>query len=112
MWNCRTCGASVEDDSWEACWKCSTAKDATDAEINETRGRISKAMTCLRCESRMEYAGTKRFHEGSRIGVLGNLAELFAGREIYDVYYCTQCGKVELYIDGIGDAMRGEQPSA
>ena len=56
----------------------------------------------------MEFAGTKRFHEGSRMGVLGDLAEFFVGRENYDVYVCTKCGKVELYVDGIGDALRGE----
>ncbi|MBP9225204.1 MAG: hypothetical protein KBF76_15140 [Verrucomicrobiales bacterium] len=108
MWTCKMCGASVEDDSWESCWKCSTAKNASDAEISKTRERIEKAMECLRCESPMEYSGTKQFHEGSRIGVLGDLAELFVGRESYDVYFCTECGKVEFYIDGIGDAKRGE----
>lgn len=110
MWNCKTCGASVDDDSWEACWKCSTSRDATEAEIRETKERIEKVMQCLRCENRMEYAGTKQFHEGGRVGVWGNLAELFVGRENYDVYHCKVCGKVEFYIDGIGDEMRGEQP--
>ena len=112
MWNCKVCGAVTEDDSWNACWKCSTAKDASEAAIHEAQERIGKATKCLRCKNAMEYAGTKRFHEGSRIGVLGDLAELFVGREAYDVYFCTHCGKVEFYIDGIGDAARGELPNA
>ena len=110
MWNCRSCGTVVEEDSWEACWKCSTSKDASDAAILETKERLDRAMSCLRCEGRMEYAGTKRFHEGPRTGAFGNLAELFVTRQNYDVYFCAACGKVEFYIDGIGDAERGEPP--
>jgi len=108
MWICRICDASTEDDNWDVCWKCSINKNASDAEVQEIRERLEKSKKCLRCSSLMAYAGTKQFHEGSRMGVLGDLAELFVGREGYDVYYCTRCGKVEFYMDGIGDAERGE----
>lgn len=104
MWSCKVC----EADHWDNCWKCSASKHLPEAEVEERRQRIGKAMVCLRCDSEMKYAGTKRFHEGTRLGVLGDLAELFVGREAYDVYFCTHCGKVELYIDGIGDEQRGE----
>ncbi|MCB1093119.1 MAG: hypothetical protein KDL87_16390 [Verrucomicrobiae bacterium] len=108
MWTCRACGAVVDDDDWDACWKCSAPKNASAEEIETVRNRRSKVLTCHRCDSRLEYAGTKRFHEGSRLGVFGDLAELFVKRESYDVYFCPTCGKVEFYIDGIGDADRGE----
>jgi len=32
-----------------------------------------------RCTTRLDYVGTKRFHEGTRWGVLGELGELFTG---------------------------------
>jgi hypothetical protein len=50
--------------------------------------------------------GTKKFHEGARIGVFGELAELFVKREHFDVYLCTRCGRVELFVDGVGEEFR------
>ena len=49
-------------------------------------------------------------HEGSRgWGFwLGDLGELFTNREHYDTYVCTRCGKIELYLDGLGEEYRSE----
>jgi hypothetical protein len=65
---------------------------------------------CLRCHEGMRYGGTRRFHEGSRQWGFwfGNLGELFQHREHYDVYVCSRCGKLEFFLDGVGDAARGE----
>jgi hypothetical protein len=65
-------------------------------------------MDCSRCDTRLEFVGTKKFHEGTRWGVLGELAELFTNREHFDVYVCPRCGRVELFIDGIGEEFRRE----
>jgi len=54
----------------------------------------------------MEYVGTKRFHEGTRWGVLGDLGELFVKRESFDVFVCPRCGRVEFFIEGIGEEFR------
>ena len=54
----------------------------------------------------MEYVGTKRFHEGPRWGVLGDLGELFVKRESFDVFVCPRCGRVEFFIEGIGEEFR------
>jgi len=108
MWDCKVCEVVIEDDSWDNCWKCSSSKDLPESEVEERRQHIGKSMICLRCGSEMRYAGTKKFHEGTRLGVLGDLGELFVDREVYDVYFCTNCGKVELYIDGIGNEQRDE----
>lgn len=63
-------------------------------------------MTCPRCEMDLAYVGTKSFHEGRRWGVLGDLGELFVNKEKFDVYVCNQCGRVELFVDGIGEQFR------
>lgn len=63
-------------------------------------------MRCPRCETALDYVGTKKFHEGTRIGVLGELFELFQNREHFDVYVCGRCGRVELFVDGIGEEFR------
>jgi hypothetical protein len=62
-------------------------------------------MLCPRCEAELQYVGTKKFHEGSRGWgfVLGDMGELFTNREHFDVYVCQRCGRVELFVDGIGE---------
>jgi uncharacterized C2H2 Zn-finger protein len=65
-------------------------------------------MNCPRCDMRLEFVGTKKFHEGTRWGVLGELGELFTNREQFDVYVCPRCGRVELFVDGIGEEFRHE----
>jgi hypothetical protein len=63
---------------------------------------------CLRCQVELQYAGTKKFHEGTRAWgfFLGDLGEFFTNREHFDVYVCPRCGKVELFVDGIGEDLR------
>lgn len=63
-------------------------------------------LTCPRCEVALDFVGTKKFHEGARWGVLGDLGELFVNKERFDVYVCGRCGRVELFIDGIGEQFR------
>ena len=63
-------------------------------------------MACPRCETPLEFVGTRDFHEGTRWGALGELGELFVNKQRFDVYACPQCGRVELFIDGIGEELR------
>ena len=63
-------------------------------------------MGCARCGTTLEYRGMKKFHEGTRIGVFGELAELFQNREHFDVYLCPRCGRVEFFVDGVGEDLR------
>ncbi len=68
-----------------------------------TRDHVS----CPRCSVPMEFGGTKQFHEGTRaFDFLGGLFELFKHREAFDVYVCTRCGRVEFFLDGVGEGMR------
>jgi hypothetical protein len=68
--------------------------------------RAPDPMLCPRCENPLEYAGTRNFHEGARLGILGNLAELFVNRQSLDLYVCSRCGRIEFFIDGIGEEFR------
>ncbi len=63
-------------------------------------------MKCPRCETDLDYVGTKSFHEGARWGILGDIGELFVNKEKFDVYVCNRCGRVELFVDGIGEEFR------
>jgi predicted RNA-binding Zn-ribbon protein involved in translation (DUF1610 family) len=66
----------------------------------------SDPMQCPRCGMALQYMGTKKFHEGTRWGVFGELGELFENREHFDVYMCPRCGRVELFVDGVGEQFR------
>jgi predicted nucleic-acid-binding Zn-ribbon protein len=63
-------------------------------------------IACPRCSEQLEHLGTKRFHQGTNWGVLGELGEFFVKRERFDVYACPRCGRVEFYVDGIGEQHR------
>jgi len=66
-------------------------------------------MLCPRCQVELQFIGTKKFHEGGSQGthvLLGGWSELFTNREQYDVYVCPRCGRVEMFVDGIGDEFR------
>lgn len=65
-----------------------------------------KNISCSSCAVVLTYAGTKRFHEGTRWGLLGDIGELFVNKETFDVYHCPKCGKVEFFVDGIGEELR------
>ena len=71
-----------------------------------TSGTPSREIRCLRCQIPLTYAGTKKFHEGTRWGLMGDLGELFVNKENFDVYHCPHCGKVEFFVDGIGETLR------
>jgi hypothetical protein len=126
MWQCVKCGERHED-SFELCWNCGTSSDgiedpsfrkadgadtepdpdravAEDTDIGEPADK--SPLGCPRCDCKLDYVGTKLFHEGTRWGVLGDLGELFVNKERFDVYCCPRCGRVEFFVDGIGEELR------
>ena len=108
---CHVCGESAEPD-FDFCWNCSSPLDLSEEIANKIRAKkeSSTNISCIRCQTKMRYAGLKKFHEGTRGWAfwLGEWGELFVNREFYDVYVCPRCGKVELFLDGIGDKSRPE----
>ena len=105
-WQCSECGES-NDPQFDICWKCGTGADGTppseafsvDAPaepLGDTRGLV-----CLRCSAAMEFAGRKRFHEGSRAWpfLFGEIGELLVRRESFDLYACPSCGKIEFFLE-------------
>ena len=66
-------------------------------------------VACPRCQSPLTYGGTKHFHEGTRFwDFMGGVFELLKKRGAFDVYVCSRCGRVEFFVDGIGEELRGE----
>jgi hypothetical protein len=131
MWECAKCREKLED-GFDVCWNCGTSKEGLEdpdfrkadevtseemgaalAVHNDLPGEPIAASSeekhplhCQRCERELDFVGTKAFHEGTRWGALGDLGELFVNRERFDVYVCPRCGRVEFFVDGIGEEFR------
>ena len=124
MWQCVKCRENLED-TYDTCWNCGTSQDGVEdpafrtaddhsyeppAEAVEDAERAAEPeedpITCLRCRCRLDFVGTKNFHEGTRWGVLGDIGELFVNKQRFDVYCCPKCGRVEFFVDGIGEQFR------
>ena len=102
MKNCQNCNSEVED-NFDLCWNCNFSfTDNKVIVLEDAMIEISeKEIDCLRCKVPLVYSGNFKFHEGTRVGVLGNLFEAFTNRESFDLYICPKCGKVEFYTPGI-----------
>lgn len=119
MWDCTKCHKRVED-AFDVCWNCGTTRDGLeDTEFASAREHAAdpvsvpedesrrnpedepqrKTLMCLRCQHKLDFAGSKAFHEGARWGIIGDLGELFVNRERFDVYCCPGCGHVEFFVD-------------
>lgn len=72
---------------------------------------MNDPIVCPRCEVPLDFVGTRDFHEGTRWGALGELGELFVNKQRFDVFVCPRCGRVELFIDGIGEELRPTPPT-
>ena len=124
MWQCMKCRQEVED-NFDVCWNCGTSRDGTEdpdfrkadeipaASLSgvaaaplsaQARQPEKNPIFCPRCNRKLDYVGTKQFHEGSVAWSL--LGELFVNREHFDVYLCPRCGRVEFFIDGVGEEYR------
>lgn len=113
------------EDSFDVCWNCGTSKEGVEdpefrkaddvlPEPEETAPQASdlpeerekNPINCVRCNRKLDYMGTKAFHEGRRWGALGDIGELFVNKETFDVYCCPRCGRVEFFVNGIGERFR------
>lgn len=99
MKNCPNCKLEVED-HFELCWNCnysfSEKRIVGTQELTEPITELK--IDCIRCKTPMTKSGNFKFHEGYRIGIFGNLFELFQNRESFNLYHCSDCGKVEFFI--------------
>jgi predicted RNA-binding Zn-ribbon protein involved in translation (DUF1610 family) len=99
MKKCPNCGAEIEN-NFELCWNCSyslTEQKVVDIKDLENCGRD---IDCLRCGTAMLFSGVYNFHEGAKMGLLGNIFEAFVNRERFELYICPKCGKVEFFTPG------------
>ena len=96
MKNCPNCKAEIED-NFGLCWNCNYSLteqkviDIDDLTVNK------KQIDCLRCKVQLVFTGEYKFHEGPKLGIMGNIFEAFVNREAFDLYICPKCGIVEFF---------------
>lgn len=96
MKTCPNCKAEVLD-NFELCWNCNFSfTENKVVEITHIE-KPKQAIDCLRCKIPMVHSGKYKFHEGTRLGALGSIFELFVNRESFDLYLCPKCGKIEFF---------------
>ena len=124
MKTCPNCNAEIEN-NFEICWNCCYSLTEnrvieherewdtnTESEKPDPNTRV---IVCLRCNVNLHYSGVYSFHEGMRLGFLGDFFELFVNRESFEIYICPKCGKVEFFVpldsDKLREVVETEEPS-
>lgn len=94
---CPNCKEEVER-NFDVCWNCNYSfSEAAVVEFKDSESANNIEINCLRCNVPMKFSGKHNFHEGARLGMLGNLFEIFVNRESFHLYICPKCGKVEFF---------------
>lgn len=98
MKDCPNCKEEVIE-NFEICWNCNYSfTEGKILEFKDIEKEGSREVDCLRCNVPLLYSGNFKFHEGAKMGGLGNLFEFFVNRESFDLYVCPKCGKVEFFV--------------
>lgn len=97
MNRCPNCETELED-NFGVCKRCNySLSEGRVINFEEMYGE-TKELKCLRCNIKLFYSGNYKFHEGMRIGMIGNLLGSLGNRESFDLYVCRSCGKVEFFL--------------
>ena len=94
---CPYCNADINPEL-KYCPSCYHELGVNSVPVDPARNEFYRKIDCLRCQTPMVFKGNFKFHEGIPYGVFGDLFELITNRESFDVFYCSECGKVEFYI--------------
>ena len=98
MKKCPNCKTEIED-NFEICWNCCySLTENRVIDLEKELDTNKRKIACLRCNTNLFYSGIYRFHEGTNLGVFGNLFEFFVNKESFEIYVCPKCGKVEFFV--------------
>ena len=110
MWKCPNCSEEVEE-HFGQCWNCQSDKSgnltridySSDKETQEAEqvaflNEKHRPKNCLRCNLPLSHVGRKEFHEGIKLGALGDFAELFVSQTRLEMYVCPTCHHVEFFL--------------
>jgi hypothetical protein len=105
-WQCPNCRHALEP-QFDECWDCGYVRGSGGDETLREPTPGSDPITCVTCMLGLDFIGTKQFHVGPRGPfVLGEMGEFLIDRDRFDVYECPRCGRIELFMDGVGEEFR------
>ena len=92
-WGCPKCG-EIHGQEFTECWKCEYQRGSGGDERVVEIPPGDNPIRCQTCELKLDFIGTKKFHEGSRAApfLLGELGEPFlftarSGTPLWDVRF-------------------------
>jgi hypothetical protein len=94
---CPYCNVAL-DSSYEYCPHCEHKLGLNCEPFDPSKHQGDQKIDCLRCKEPMFFRGNSNFHEGARMGALGDIFELLENRESFDVYFCPTCGNIEFFL--------------
>ena len=59
-------------------------------------------LSCLRCGGAMRFGMQEKFQLGQTGWLVGDWPNILAGALELEVWFCTNCGKVEFFVPGSG----------
>ena len=96
MKHCPNCHAEWEKD-FEVCWKCNYSLREHKIVNFKDLQDLKRQIDCLRCETKLSFIGEYKFHEGPKLGIMGNVFEALVNQAVFDLYICKNCGKIEFF---------------
>ena len=63
-------------------------------------------MLCPHCLTDLHYVGTRRFQESWKWETLDDPVGLFKNNRPFDVYVCLKCGRMDFFVQGVGEEYR------
>ncbi len=101
MWTCTSCGEKHED-SFDACWKCGTARDPSVQTQEPGDAPSDWTGPCVKCGGAMEAGVLVDGHTLPTLWYAGAFAHInFASPTARKMYLtadrCSDCGYLELY---------------
>lgn len=58
--------------------------------------------SCLRCHEEMTFLKREKLQLGQTGALLGDWPNILAGSLETEIYYCPRCGKIEMFMPGVG----------
>lgn len=102
MWICQNCGAE-NDNGFDICWSCQVERDES-VLTGPVVGHVR--VSCIRCGNAIQLIGGGSFTCWDKWGWWWYLMAPLVESENFEIYSCSTCGQVELFLGGIGQEIR------
>jgi predicted amidophosphoribosyltransferase len=95
---CPECNAEIHP-SVKVCPNCFHRLDDMPQHFESSQPG-GRSIACFHCHDSMKYLGNVGFHPGIPDGAPNNLSSLSPCPDSLEVYWCSNCGRVEFYLPG------------